>query len=65
MPIGKNRVTAFIRDAGYRYIKARKVLTSNDPNYREKVDHIHRVLSSLKKSEHFFSIDEFGPFAVK
>jgi transposase len=65
MPIGKNRVTAFIRDAGYRYIKARKVLTSNDPNYREKVDHIHRVLSSLKKSERFFSIDEFGPFAVK
>jgi hypothetical protein len=46
-------------------MKARKVLTSNDPNYREKVDHIHQVLSKLKSSERFFSIDEFGPFAVK
>jgi transposase len=65
MPIGRNRVSAFIKEAGYRYMKARKVLTSNDPNYREKVDHIHRVLSTLKKSERFFSIDEFGPFAIK
>jgi transposase len=65
MPIGKDRVSAFIRDAGYRYMKARKVLTSNDPHYREKVDHIHQILSSLKKRERFFSIDEFGPFAVK
>jgi hypothetical protein len=65
MPIGRNRVAAFIKDAGYRYMKAREVLTSNDPNYREKVDHIHQVLSSLKKSERFFSIDEFGPFAIK
>lgn len=65
MPIGRNRVCAFIKAAGYRYMKARKVLTSNDPNYRKKVDHIHRVLSTLKKSERFFSIDEFGPFAVK
>jgi transposase len=65
MPIGRDRVSAFIKDAGYRYRKARKVLTSNDPNYREKLDHIHQVLSSLKKSERFFSIDEFGPFAVK
>ena len=65
MPIGRNRVAAFIKDAGYRYMKAREVLTSNDPNYREKVDHIHQVLSRLKKSERFFSIDEFGPFAVK
>jgi transposase len=65
MPIGKNRVSSFIRDAGYRYMKARTVLTSNDPHYREKVDHIHHVLSRLRDSERFFSIDEFGPFAVK
>lgn len=65
MPIGRDRVSAFISNAGYRYMKARKVLTSNDPNYREKVDHIHQVLSNLKRSERFFSIDEFGPFAVK
>jgi transposase len=65
MPIGKDRVGIFIRNAGYRFMKARKVLTSNDPHYREKVDHIHQILSTLKRKEHFFSIDEFGPFAVK
>ena len=46
-------------------MKARVVLTSNDPDYREKVDRIHRIPSTLKPSERFFSIDEFGPFAVK
>src|SRR5262249_529615 len=43
----------------------RVVLTSNDPDYREKVDRIHTILGRLTKSERFFSIDEFGPFAVK
>jgi transposase len=65
MPIGKDRVSAFIRGAGYRFRKARTVLTSNDPHYRQKVDHIKRILSHLKPTERFFSIDEFGPFAVK
>jgi hypothetical protein len=46
-------------------MKARIVLTSNDPNYREKLDYIHQVLSHLQRSERFFSIDEFGPFSVK
>lgn len=65
MAIGRDRVSSFIRDAGYRYMKARIVLTSNDPHYRDKLDHIHHVLSNLQSSERFFSIDEFGPFAVK
>jgi len=65
MPIGKKRVGAIIRNAGYRFMKAREVLTSNDPDYREKVDRIHRILSTLKRTERFFSIDEFGPFAIK
>lgn len=65
MPIDKDRIGAIIRNAGYRFMKARKVLTSNDPLYREKVDHIHLILSTLKPGERFFSIDEFGPFAVK
>ena len=40
-------------------------MTSSDPLYREKVDAIKKVLSELKDDEAFFSIDEFGPFAVK
>jgi transposase-like protein/transposase len=65
MPIGKNYIDRIIRDAGYRFLKARVVLTSNDPSYREKVDRITRILRRLKPTERFFSIDEYGPFVVK
>ena len=51
--------------AGYRWRKARVVLTSADPDYTEKLDHIRSILSKLCPDEAFFSIDEFGPFAVK
>ena len=63
--ISKNNIGTIIRDAGYRYMKAREVLTSNDPYYREKVDYIHHILKNLKTTERFFSIDEFGPVAIK
>jgi hypothetical protein len=65
LPIGEEDIGAIIRNAGYRFLKARKVLTSNDPQYREKLDRIHKILSALKRQERFFSIDEFGPLAVK
>jgi transposase len=51
--------------AGYRWRKARTVLTSKDPAYAEKLAHIRSILSQLSAEEVFFSIDEFGPFAVK
>ena len=41
------------------------MLTSNDPDYRSRVEAIKAILSQLKENEAFFSIDEFGPFAVK
>lgn len=41
------------------------VLTSTDPTYREKLQRVQSVLSSLGADERFFSIDEFGPFAIK
>jgi transposase len=53
------------RAAGYRWRKARVVLTSSDPNYSEKLDRVRSILSGLQPDEAFFSIDEFGPFAVK
>ena len=51
--------------AGYRWRKARVVLTSNDPDYTEKLNRVPSILSGLRPDEAFFSIDEFGPFAVK
>ena len=41
------------------------MLTSNDPDYQTKLDKVHSILSSLKVDEGFFSVDEFGPFAIK
>jgi transposase len=51
--------------AGYRWRKARIVLTSRDSDYTEKLGRIRSILSGLGPDEAFFSIDEFGPFAVK
>jgi transposase-like protein len=63
--LGKHAIRTIIKNAGYRWLKARKVLTSHDPDYRAKLDKIQRVLGSLAADEGFFSIDEYGPFAVK
>lgn len=64
-PAGEDVVRKITRDAGYRWRKARKVLTSNDPNFSEKLDRIKSILGALAPDEAFFSIDEYGPFAVK
>jgi len=53
------------KSAGYCWRKAKIVLTSADPDYTEKLNHIRSILSGLRSDEAFFSIDEFGPFAVK
>ena len=54
-----------IRAANYQWRKAKMVLTSNDQNYRSKVDQIKKILGSLREDECFFSIDEYGPFAIR
>jgi DDE superfamily endonuclease len=66
---GKSACPEVIRSitlaAGYRWRKARVVLTSTDPTYSDKLQRIHSILSNLKSDEVFFSIDEYGPIAVK
>jgi hypothetical protein len=75
--IGRNYMDRIIRAAGYRFRTigepwARRYLpefasatAGNDPRYREKVDAILAILQNLRKTDRFFSIDEFGPVAVK
>jgi hypothetical protein len=65
MPIGQSGIKKIIDKSGFKYQKARIVLTSHDPRYKEKVGEIKNVLANLGPREKFFSIDEFGPFAVK
>jgi transposase len=65
LPLCKDVIRTVIKQAGYKWRSARVVLTSRDPEYRAKVDAIHKILSELRQDEAFFSIDEYGPFAVK
>ncbi len=54
-----------LRGAGISWKKSRRVLTSPDPNYREKVEVLLNTLQSLKVDEDLFFIDELGPLQVK
>jgi hypothetical protein len=63
--ISASSVSAYFQSIGYKFKKARKVLTSNDPSYRAKLTNITSVLSHLSPTEKFFSIDEFGPCSVR
>jgi len=65
LPIALINIRKIIRNSVYRVRKAKKVLTSTDPFYKEKLEKITKILQSLKPTEKFFSIDEYGPFAVK
>ena len=63
--VGTALVAKMIKAAGYKWRNAKIVLTSNDPTYKEKLARIRYILSSLQPDEAFFSIDEYGPFAIK
>lgn len=64
-PVGPGVIRKITKLAGYRWRKARMVLTSSDPAFSEKLDRVRSILADLRPDEAFFSIDEFGPFAVK
>ena len=63
--IGRSTTGRLIKQAGYSIKKARKVLTSPDPDYREKVEVLLQTLNSLMADEVFFFVDELGPVPVK
>ncbi len=65
LKICKGYVKKIIKNSGYQYKKAKTVLTSNDPEYKEKIEVIKSILSNLRRKEKFFSVDEYGPFAIK
>lgn len=63
--LSRGAIRQIIRAAGFKFRKAKKVLTSTDPHYHRKLRAITAILRNLRSDEGFFSIDEFGPFAVK
>lgn len=64
-PVGSHTLRTIIDEAGWKWKKAKVVLTSQDPAYNEKLKNIQSILQRLTPDEAFFSIDEFGPFSVK
>ena len=58
-------VSNLLKGAGLTWKKSRKVLTSPDPSYREKVELLLKTLQSLKSDEDLFFIDELGPLQVR
>ena len=58
-------VSRLLKLTGYKFKKARRILTSPDPEYREKVELVLNTLQNLKPDELFFFIDEMGPIRVK
>jgi transposase len=63
--ISTSTISQYLKLEGYTYRKAKEVLTSPDPQFRKKMNEITEILKNLRTREKFFSIDEFGPFAVK
>lgn len=63
--VGTDIIRQAIKKAGFKWRSAKLVLTSSDPEYREKLEHVQSILKNLGEDERFFSIDEYGPFAVK
>ncbi len=54
-----------LKTIGYSWRRARKVLTSKDPQYREKMQRVLDVLQNLRDGDAFFFIDEAGPYQVR
>ncbi|OGU18148.1 MAG: hypothetical protein A2076_06015 [Geobacteraceae bacterium GWC2_53_11] len=64
-PISIGKIQGVIHNTDYSWRRARRVLTSPDPEYRRKVELLLDTLQGLKEGERFFFIDEVGPYRVK
>lgn len=51
-------VRRLLQEVGFHWKKSRKVLTSPDPHYREKVELLLSTLQSLQADEMFFFIND-------
>lgn len=63
--ISRGMIQGIVKNSGYSWHRARRVLTSPDPDYKAKVEKILDTLQGLKEGERFFFVDEVGPYQVK
>ena len=64
-PINKDSIRKIIKGAGFRFRKAKKVLTSTDPEYREKLIAITKILSNLTERKCFFQLTSMGHLQLR
>lgn len=65
MRLSTTSISRAIKDTGYTWKRARRVLISSDPQYRQKTKRVLSALQNLRQGEAFFFVDEAGPWAVK
>jgi transposase len=63
--LSRGVLTRILKKSEYKWKRARRVLTSPDPDYHEKVERLLRILRSLTEDEMFYFLDEWGPVQVK
>lgn len=63
--LSRRAVSRAIKEANYTWQRARRVLTSNDPEFKIKAQAVLDALRNLKEDEVFFFIDEAGPWQVR
>lgn len=63
--IGRTTIVSLLKESKHKWKRAKKVLMSPDPDYREKVELLLSTLQNLQPGELFFFIDELGPLRVK
>jgi len=63
--LGTTTISSCLKAAKYTIKKARRVLTSPDPDYREKVEGLLKTLHRIGPDEMLFFIDEVGPMRIK
>jgi transposase len=59
-PAGEGVIRKIAKEAGYRWRKARVVLTSNDAEFSEKLHRIQSILSGLKRTRRSFQSTNLG-----
>ena len=63
--ISRSSVARWMKQAGFAWKKVKRVLTSPDPQYREKLEVVLSALHSLTDEDLFFFVDELGPLLLK
>ena len=63
--ISEGSARRHLRRVGFTMRRAKQVLTSPDPDYREKIETLLQTLQTLRETEMLFFVDELGPLPVK